>query len=64
MQTRVFVGKSKGKRRLGRPRDGWEDNIKMDLREVSCDREDWIGLAEDMGQWRAYVRLVMNLRVP
>jgi len=33
---RVFVGKPEGKRPLGRPRHRWEDNIKMDLQEVSC----------------------------
>jgi hypothetical protein len=31
---RVLVGKPEGKRRLGRPRHRWEDNIKMDLQEV------------------------------
>jgi hypothetical protein len=31
---RVLVGRSKGKRTLGRPRHRWEDNIKMDLREI------------------------------
>jgi hypothetical protein len=31
---RVFVGKSEGGRQFGRPRRRWEDNIKMDLREV------------------------------
>ena len=34
---RVLVGKPEGKRPLGRPRRGWEDNIKMDLREVGYD---------------------------
>ena len=33
---RVSVGKPEGKRSLGRPRLTWEDNIKMDLREVGC----------------------------
>jgi len=28
---RVLVGKSEGKRPLGRPRRRWDDNIKMDL---------------------------------
>jgi hypothetical protein len=32
--SRVLVGKPEGKRPLGRPRRGWEDNIKMDLKEV------------------------------
>ena len=61
---RVLVGKPEGKRPLGRPRHRWEDNIKMDLREVGCDLGEWLDLAEDRGQWRAYVRAVMNLRVP
>ena len=47
---RVLVGKPEGKRPLGRPRGRWENNIKMDLREVSCDLGDWIGLAEDRDQ--------------
>jgi hypothetical protein len=31
---RVLVGKSEGKRPPGRPRHRWEDEIKMDLREI------------------------------
>ena len=61
---RVLVGKPEGKRLLGRPRRRWEDNTKMDLREVGCDPGQCIDLAEDRDQWRAYVRAVMNLRVP
>ena len=61
---RVLVGKPGGKRPLGRPRRRWEDNIRMDLREVGCDPGEWIDLAEDRDQWRAYVWAVMNLRVP
>jgi hypothetical protein len=30
----VFIGRPKGKKPLGRPRCRWEDNIKMDLREI------------------------------
>ena len=48
---RVLVGKPESKRPLGRPRYRWEDNIKMDLREVGCDPRDWITLAEDRDQW-------------
>ena len=44
---RVLVGIPEGKRPLGRPRHRWEDNIKMDLREMGCDAGDWIALAED-----------------
>ncbi|KAJ4446863.1 hypothetical protein ANN_13563 [Periplaneta americana] len=61
---RVLVGRPEGKRSLGRPRRRWEDNIKMDLREVGYDVRDWINLARDRDRWRAYVRAAMNLRVP
>ncbi|KAJ4436535.1 hypothetical protein ANN_16566 [Periplaneta americana] len=61
---KVLVGRPEGKRPLGRSRRRWEDNIKMDLREVGYDGRDWINLAQDRDQWRAYVRAAMNLRVP
>ena len=40
---RVLVGKSEGKRPLGRPRRRWEDNIKMDLQKVGGGCGGWIG---------------------
>ena len=43
---RVLVGKPEGKRPLGRPRRRWEDNIKMDFREVGGGG-DWMELAQD-----------------
>ena len=49
---------------LGRPRRRWEDNIRMDLREVGCGCVDWMELAQDRDRWRALVSAVMNLRVP
>jgi hypothetical protein len=61
---RVLVVRPKGKRPLGRPRRRWDDNIKIDLREIGIDGENWIRLAEDRVQWRSFVRTVMNLRVP
>ncbi|KAJ4427033.1 hypothetical protein ANN_26832 [Periplaneta americana] len=59
---RVLVGRPEGKRPLGMPRRRWEDNIKMDLRELGYDDRDWINLAQDRDRWRAYVRAAMNLR--
>jgi hypothetical protein len=58
------VGKPEGKRLLGRPRRRWEDNIRMDLREIGWCGMYWIDLAQDRDQWRALVNTVMNLRVP
>jgi hypothetical protein len=61
---RALVGKTEGKRSLGRPRRRWEDNIEMDLQEVGCGGIDWIELAQDRDRWWALVNAVMNLRVP
>jgi hypothetical protein len=62
-EYRVLVGKPEGKRTMGRPRRRWEDNVRMDLQEVGCGREDWIGLAEDRDRWWALVSAMRNLRV-
>jgi hypothetical protein len=60
---RVLVGRSEGKRPLGRPRHRWEDNIKMDLREIGIGGVNWICLSQDRVQWQAFVNTVMNLWV-
>jgi hypothetical protein len=52
---RILVGKPEGKRPLGKPRRRWEDNIRMDLREIAWDGVDWIDMAQDRNQWRALV---------
>jgi hypothetical protein len=57
---------------LGGPkvRDRWKDlgvggnNIKLDLSEIEIDEANWIRLAQDTVQWRAFVNTVMNQRVP
>jgi hypothetical protein len=61
---RVLVGRTEGKRPVGRPRRRWEDNIKLDLRETRIDGANWNKLAQDRVQWRAFVNTVRNLRVP
>jgi hypothetical protein len=43
---RVLVGRPEGKGPLGRPRSRWEDNIKMDLREMGINGANWIRLAQ------------------
>jgi hypothetical protein len=60
---KVLVGKSEGKRPLGRPRRRWEDGIIIDLREIGLGGVDWIRLAQDRDRWRAVVSAVMSLRV-
>jgi hypothetical protein len=60
----VLIARPKGKRSLERPRHRWEDNIKMNLRETGIDGANWIRLAQDRVQWRAFVNTVTNIRVP
>jgi hypothetical protein len=48
---RVFMGKPEKKRRLGKSRLRWEDNINIDLQEVECGDIDWIELARDRDRW-------------
>ena len=59
----LLVGKTEGKRPLGRLRRSWDDNIKMDLQEVGCGGMDWIELVQDRDRWRALVNAVMNIQV-
>jgi hypothetical protein len=58
---RVLVGRPEGKRPLGRPRRRWEDNIKVDLREIGINRANWNRLAQDRVRWWAFLSTVMNV---
>jgi hypothetical protein len=61
---RILVGRPEGRRPLCRPRRRWEDNVKLNLREIGIDGPKWIRLTQDPVQWRAFVNTVMKLRVP
>ena len=61
---KVLTGKPTGKRPLGRPRRRWEDNIRMDLEEISINTGNWVDSAQDRNYWRALVNTALNLRVP
>jgi hypothetical protein len=60
---KVLVGNPEGKRPLGIPRHRWEDEIRMDLRDIGLGGVDWIRLSQDRDRWRGVVSAVMNLRV-
>ena len=47
-----------------RPRRRWEDNIRMDLKEIGIIKRNWVDLAQDREYWRALVNAALNLRVP
>jgi hypothetical protein len=60
----VLVGVPEGNRPPRRLRGRWEDNMKVDLREVARGGMDWVHLAQDRDHWRALVNTVINLHVP
>jgi hypothetical protein len=60
----LVVEKPEGRRQLGILRCGWEDNIKMDIKEIGLGCIDWIDLTQDGDQSRAFLNTVMNLWVP
>jgi hypothetical protein len=47
----ILVGKSEGKRLLGRPRCRWEVIIGMDLTETMWQDKDWIHSAQNRDNW-------------
>jgi len=61
---KMLAGRYEGKRSLGRPRRRWEDNSRLDLREIRCDDTDWIHLPEGTDQWRTLVNTAVHHRVP
>ena len=60
----MLTGKSTGKRHLGRPKRRWDDNIRMDLEEISINAGNWVDSAQDRNYWRALLNESLNLRVP
>jgi hypothetical protein len=60
---KIVFGKPQGKRPLESRRRAWEDNIRMDLKEIRREDVDRIELAQNRSQWRALANMVMNRRV-
>jgi hypothetical protein len=48
-------------RPLGRPRHRWEDNIRMDLKEIGINTRNWVDLAQDRDYWIPLVTVALNL---
>jgi len=49
---------------LRKPRSKWEDNIRMNVREIGWEIEVWMHLAQGREQRQAIVNTVMNLQFP
>ena len=60
----ILTDKPTGKRPLGRRGRRWEDNIRMDLKEIGIKTRTWVDSAQDRDYWRALVNAELNLRVP
>ena len=51
---KILAGKPTRKRLLGKPRSRWEENIRMDLKEIAANTRNWIDLAHDRNNWSPY----------
>ena len=49
---KILTSKPPGKRLLGSPRSRWEDNIRMDLKEIGINSRNWVDSAQDRNYWR------------
>jgi len=58
---KMLFRKPEWKTPLGEYRRGWEDNIKMVLRERECENLYWIFLAQDRDNWWTLMNTVMDL---
>ena len=61
---KILTGTPAGKRSLGRPRRRWEDNIRMDLKEIDINTMNWVGSAQDRDYWIVLVNDALKLRIP
>ena len=61
---KILTGIPAGKRPLGRPSHMWEDNIRMDLKEIGINTRNWVDSAQDRDYWGALVNAALSLWVP
>jgi hypothetical protein len=61
---KMSIGKPDGKRPFLIRRRGWEDNTRMNLKEIGLEGVNWTHLAQGKDQWWAVVNTVTNLRTP
>ena len=60
----ILTDKPTGKKPLGSPRRGREDNVIMDLKEIGINTRNWVTTVKDGNDWRVLVNAGLTLRVP
>ena len=61
---KIVIIKPAGKRLLGRPSRRWEDNIRMNLKEIGIHTRNLVDSLQDRDYWRALVNAALNPQVP
>lgn len=59
---RILIGKCLEKHSHG-TQSKWEDNIKINIRELNCEGRRWMQMSQDRAHWRASVLMVLNVNV-
>jgi hypothetical protein len=60
---RNLFGKTGEKKSLRGPKQSWENNTKMDIKDTGTEGVGWIYMAQDRSMWRVLVKTVMNLHI-
>ena len=56
-----FIEKFMGRRSLGWPKNRWEENVRLKLNDTEIERMNWIKVTMDRDQWRACLKMALNL---
>ena len=59
-----ITDKPTGNRPLGRPRHRWEDNIRMDIKEIGINTRNSVYSAQVRDYWKDLVNVALNFPVP
>jgi hypothetical protein len=61
---KILVGKPEAKRSFGRPKRRFEDNIRMNVREIGWENVNWLSPAQDRDRWPDLMNTTKTLRLP
>ena len=60
----MLTGTPTGKRPSERRRCRWEDNNRVDFKEIAINTRNWVDSAQDRNYWRTLVKAALNFRIP